>query len=102
MSLARAWDVLGFVHSRLGEHRQAISCVQRALALIREWKTPVRRWWRASLLTNLGDAHRSAGDLPAARQAWRQALQILDDLGLPDNRGIRARLERADRPSPPD
>jgi tetratricopeptide (TPR) repeat protein len=101
MNLASAWKVLGLVHFRLGEHRQAIGCYQQALAHARERKNPLARRWLASLLTALGDACRAAGDLPAATDAWRQAVQILDDLGMPDTRRIIARLEQAGTPSPP-
>jgi hypothetical protein len=38
-------------------------------------------------------------DLGAA-EAWQQALDILDDLRLPDSLGVRARLEQAGRSSP--
>lgn len=55
----------------------------------------------AGLLADYGEACQAAGDLPAARQAWQQALQILSDLGLPDNRRIRARLQQATTPRPP-
>ena len=99
--LALAWDALGLVHSRLGEHRQAISCYRRALILARERKNPLARGWLAGLLAGFGDACRAAGDLPAAVEAWQQALQILHDLGWPENRRIRARLEQAGLPSPP-
>jgi tetratricopeptide (TPR) repeat protein len=34
-ALAEAWQALGLVHSRLGEHRQAISCYRQALARAR-------------------------------------------------------------------
>ncbi len=101
MSLALAWDALGLVHCRLGEHRQAISCYQQALALVHQAKTPVARRMLAGQLTDFGDACRAAGDLQAAVEAWRHALQILDDLRLPNSQEVRARLERADRPSPP-
>jgi tetratricopeptide (TPR) repeat protein len=100
MSLARSWHVLGLVHSRLGEHPQAISCYRQALALAQQRKTLLARWWLASLLTSFGDACKASGDLPAARQAWQQALHTLDDLGLPANRRIRARLEQARTPNP--
>jgi tetratricopeptide (TPR) repeat protein len=95
---ALAWNVLGLVHTQLGEHREAISCHRQALDLAREWKTPLARRWLASLLTSFGDACQAAGDLPPARHAWQQALQIRHDLGLPESRQIRARLEQ---PSPP-
>jgi tetratricopeptide (TPR) repeat protein len=100
MTLARAWHVLGLVHSRLGEHPQAISCYHQALALAQQRKTLLARWWLASLLASFGDTYKAAGDLPAARQTWQQALHTLDDLGLPANRGIRARLKQARTPNP--
>jgi hypothetical protein len=40
-------------------------------------------------------------DLSAAVEAWRQALQVLDDLGWPDLLGVGDRLEQAGAPSPP-
>lgn len=101
MNLALAQNVLALVHSRLGEHNQAIACFRQAEALAHQRKTPLARKWLASLLTDFGAAHRAAGDLPAACQAWQQALQILDDLHMPDDRRIRARLQEASKPSPP-
>ena len=100
--LAFARDALGFVHSRLGEHRQAISCYRQALALVRELQHPLARALQVRLLAESGDAYRAAGDLPAADEAWRQALQILRDLGWPDLVGVGARLEQAGPTSPPD
>ena len=99
--VAIAWNALGLVHFRIGEHRQAISCYRQALILAREWKTPVTRRWRAGLLVNFGDACRAAGDLPAAAGAWKQALQVLDDLRLPDSLRVRARLEQPSLYRPP-
>jgi tetratricopeptide (TPR) repeat protein len=89
------------VHSQVGDYRQAINCYQQALDLARERKATLARRWLASLLTAFGDACQAAGDLPAARQAWQQALQIRDELGFQDTRRIRARLEHASAPSPP-
>jgi tetratricopeptide (TPR) repeat protein len=101
-SVAVAWGALGQVHSRLGEHRQAISCYRQAQTLARahERKSPLARWVLGMVLAGYGDACRRAGDLPAAIEAWQQALQILNDLGLPDNLRIRPRLERARSLSP--
>src|SRR5262249_59573957 len=101
-NLALAWGVLGWVHSRLGEHHQAISCYRHALDLAHQRKTAFAARWLATLLTDFGDACQAAGDLEAARQAWQQALQIRDGLGLPDTRRIRARLEHASLRGPPD
>ena len=91
----------GFVHSRLGEHRQAISCYRQALALVRELQHPLARALQVRLLAESGDAYRAAGDLPGADEAWQQALQILRDLGWPDLVGVGARLEQAGPTSPP-
>jgi DNA-binding SARP family transcriptional activator len=100
-NIALAWGVLGLVHYRLGERHHAVSCYEQALVLANQWQTPLARRWLVSLLADFGDACRAASDLPAAARAWRQALQILDELGLPDSLGIRARLEQAGPPSPP-
>ncbi len=97
--VALAWSALGLVHSRLGEHPHAISCYRQALALGHQWKTPLARRWLADLLADFGDALQTAGDPPAARQAWQQALQILHDLGLPANPRIRDRLQQASQPA---
>jgi DNA-binding SARP family transcriptional activator len=98
-SVAIAWDALGVTHSRLGEPRQAIGCFQRGLALIRDLRNPLARLMTAIILAGFGDASRAAGDLPAAVEAWHQALQVLDDMGWPDLLGIGIRLEQAAPPS---
>ena len=100
-NLALAWGVLGLVHYRLGERHHAVACYRQALVLANQWKTPLAHRWLASLLADFGDACRAAGDLSAAAGAWQQSLQILDDLGLPDSLGVRARLEQAGPPRPP-
>ena len=98
---AMAWDALGVAHYGLGEPRQAMGCYRKGLALVRELKNPFARAMLASMLAEYGDACQAAGDLPAAVEAWRQALQVLNDLGWPDLLGIGARLEQAGAPSPP-
>jgi hypothetical protein len=58
-------------------------------------------------LDHLGDAYHAAGDRDAARDAWQQAVNILDQLGIvragtgpgyPDADEIRAKLHRLDTP----
>jgi DNA-binding SARP family transcriptional activator len=100
-NLALAWGILGLVHYQLGERHHAVSCYQQALLLANQWKTPLARRWLASLLADYGDACAAASDLPAATEAWQQALWILNELGLPDSLGVRARLEESGPPSPP-
>jgi len=99
-TLAMAWHARAFVHSQLGEQRKAISCYRQALALAGERKHPMARGVLVIMLAEFGDICRAAGDLPAAVQAWQQALQVLSDLGWPDLLGVGARLEQADLPSP--
>ena len=99
-TLAMAWHARAFVHSQLGEQRQAISCYRQALALAGERKHPMARGVLVIMLAEFGDICRAAGDLPAAVEAWQQALQVLRDLGWPDLLGVGARLEQADLPSP--
>ena len=98
--LAMAWHARAFVHSQLGEQRQAISCYRQALALVGERKHPMARGVLVIMLAEFGDACRAVGDLPAAVEAWQQALQVLRDLGWPDLLGVGARLEQAGLPSP--
>jgi tetratricopeptide (TPR) repeat protein len=99
-ALAMAWDTLGVVHSGLGEPGQAIGCYRQALALVHQLKYPMTLALMIMVLTEFGDACQATGDLPAAVEAWQQALQVLDDLGWPDLVGIHARLEQVGPPSP--
>jgi len=100
-TMAMAWDALGVVHSSLGEPHQAIGCYQQALALIHELNNALARALMILMLTELGDTRQAAGDLPAAAEAWQQALQVLDDMGWPDLAGVGARLEQLGLPSLP-
>ena len=60
------------------------------------FRTAGDRWGEADTLTNLGDIRRAAGELLHAREAWQQALAILDDLQRPDAAKVRAKLVRTD------
>ena len=57
------------------------------------------RWLEAGTLTHLGDTRYAAGDLPQARQAWQQALAILEDIQHPGTEQVRAKLGGADEKS---
>jgi tetratricopeptide (TPR) repeat protein/transcriptional regulator with XRE-family HTH domain len=86
---AHAWDSLGYAEHRLGHHRAAASCYQSALSLFRELRD---RFNEAEILAHLGDTCQAAENIPDARDAWQQALRILDDLNHPDADQVRARL----------
>jgi len=86
---AHAWDSLGYVEHQLGHHRDAADCYQNALSLFRELGN---RFNEADILTHLGDTRHAAGDQQEARAAWKQALDVLDDLHHPDADKVRAKL----------
>jgi tetratricopeptide (TPR) repeat protein len=83
---------LGYTFHRLGRYDQAIASYRQSLTLSRRLG---ERYYETETLIHLGDACRAAGDGPAARQAWRQALAVLDGDRHPDARRVRARLARA-------
>lgn len=50
-------------------------------------------WGMTFPLSNLGDCHQESGQLEAARQAWRQALATLNDVGHTDAQNVQAKLD---------
>jgi DNA-binding SARP family transcriptional activator len=88
---AAALDSLGYIRHQLGRHAEAARCYASALDLRRQTGA---RFQQAGTLERLGDTHNAAGDQCAARDTWRQALAILDELHHPDARGIRSKLDR--------
>ncbi len=86
---AQAWESLGFIHQHTGDPSQAIACYERSLRLHRDLAD---RYLTTKLLTRLGDAHQATGDIKAATRVRVEALAILDDLGHPDARQVRASL----------
>jgi tetratricopeptide (TPR) repeat protein len=77
------------VHHRLGQQEAAIDSYRKALTLYTETGD---RPNEAQALTDLGDALETAGDHGDAHDAWRAALDILDELGHADADLLRARL----------
>jgi DNA-binding SARP family transcriptional activator len=88
---ASVWDSLGYVHHHLRHHARSISCYHHAVGLFREVGS---RFDLADALSSLGDACHAAGQPATARDAWQQALAILDDLHHLDADGVRAKLQR--------
>ncbi|MDQ7911091.1 BTAD domain-containing putative transcriptional regulator [Phytohabitans sp. ZYX-F-186] len=87
---AHAWDTIGDAHRQLGQHQQAISSYQRAVDLFRAINS---RHPHADTLNRLAETYLTTGDTDAARNAWREALTLLDEIGHPDADDIRKRLE---------
>jgi tetratricopeptide (TPR) repeat protein len=72
---------LGYAHHGLGQYEQAIEYFQQELASRSEL---VDRYSQAVTFTYLGDSYHAAGHDDAARQAWRRALDMLENFGDPD------------------
>ncbi len=89
---AATLDSLGYTHHLQGEHAEAIRCCGLAAELDRRLGY---RYAEGEALAHLGDARHAAGDRDAARDAWLQALAILDDLEDPGATELRAKLSRA-------
>jgi hypothetical protein len=53
------------------------------------------RFDEADALICLGDTREAAGDLAQAREAWQQAVTILEDLQHPQAGQVRAKLANA-------
>jgi hypothetical protein len=64
-----------------------------ARAVAASW---VDRHTEAMALAGLGDTLHTAGRVAEAREAWRSALALFDDLGDPGSDRIRARLAEVD------
>jgi DNA-binding SARP family transcriptional activator/tetratricopeptide (TPR) repeat protein len=83
------WDTLGYAELFLGEFARAIAHFEYALGLCRDHGN---RTTEAEILTHAGSAHHAACELTQAREAWRQALAIYDDIGHGDADKVRAKL----------
>jgi DNA-binding SARP family transcriptional activator len=87
---AFTWDSLGYVHHLRGQHEAAITCHQQAAAMLAELGS---FWYRAEVLINLGDTHAAAGDPQAARELWREALEVFERMHHPETERLRAKLQ---------
>ena len=88
---AATWDSLGYSLLHLGRLDEAISCLRTAVGLIEVLRTG---YYQTTMLVHLGDAYYAAGELPQARQAWQEALAILEDLNHSDADQVRIKLAR--------
>ncbi len=83
------WDTMGLAYHHVGLHAEAIGCFQRGRDICREFGD---RFNEASLLTHLGDAANAAGDVDTARDSWRRAMEIFDELGHTDTQELLHKL----------
>ncbi|GAA1672951.1 BTAD domain-containing putative transcriptional regulator [Nonomuraea maheshkhaliensis] len=85
----QAWAGLGYAHHHLGRHDDAVTRYRQALELLRAGRD---RATEAETLVHLGDAYAALRSDQSARQAWQDALAVLDELGSPDAEHVRAKL----------
>jgi tetratricopeptide (TPR) repeat protein/transcriptional regulator with XRE-family HTH domain len=90
---AATLDSLGYAHHLLGHHEQAIACYQQSLTIQPEVRD---RYKQAMTLSHLGDTYHATGNLDTARNAWYEALDILDRLGVTLGAGLSAGYPDAD------
>ncbi|MBM2614792.1 tetratricopeptide repeat protein [Actinoplanes sp. LDG1-06] len=86
---ANTWDSVGYAYHHLGRQAEAIDCYRRALELFREVGD---RFNETEALVHLGEAKLTEGDPAGAREAWSEALAILEDLHHPDAERLRERI----------
>ena len=97
-NVANILDSIGYAYRHLGHHARAAACYRRAVHMYTELGY---RYPRAKTLGYAGDAHYAAGDLPAAQDAWQEALHILGELHHPDADRLRAELQALATGAPP-
>ncbi len=88
---ALALDDLARAQRLAGDHRQSIASYQQVISMQEQ---AGNRFGHAHSLIGLGDAYDAAGHDQSAREAWRQALDVLGDLHHPDAERARARLQQ--------
>jgi tetratricopeptide (TPR) repeat protein len=91
-------DSLGYAHRHLGHHARAAACYRHAVRLNVELG---ETYYQARTLASAGNAYRAAGELPAAHDAWQEALGILAWLHSPHADQLRAELEALATGAPP-
>jgi tetratricopeptide (TPR) repeat protein len=94
---AATLDSVGYAYHQMGRQAEAIGYFRRSARLYGELGN---RFKQAEPLAHLGDALHAHGSPHDARNAWLDALALLDDLGHPDARLIRARLRKLTTASP--
>jgi DNA-binding SARP family transcriptional activator/tetratricopeptide (TPR) repeat protein len=90
---AGTWDSIAFAHHHLGAYQPAIKGYEQALTGYHELGD---RLSEAAVLIHLGDTQETTGDVESARDTWRRALRIFEDLDQPDAAEARMRLGRTE------
>jgi tetratricopeptide (TPR) repeat protein/transcriptional regulator with XRE-family HTH domain len=80
---------IGHTHQQLGHHPKAMEYLTRVTEMVREIGDRHLEGWT---LACMGDSYLAEGETEAARDAWRQALHILKDIGHTGTGEIEAKL----------
>ncbi|MFI6599470.1 BTAD domain-containing putative transcriptional regulator [Nonomuraea sp. NPDC050536] len=84
-----AWDSVAYVLDLKGDLAGAVACFERAAELLHGCDDLHAA---AETLVRLGETHVRAGDVTAARQAWKQAAEFFDSLGDAQAEQVRERI----------
>jgi tetratricopeptide (TPR) repeat protein len=79
---------IGGIKSELGRYEEALSYLQQSLDIDRQLDDV---YWQGIVLKNIGETYLAAGDPCRARDAFQQAVSILDGLHHPDAEILRAK-----------
>ena len=71
---AAYWDSLGWARFRLGQPREALAAVERAIVLQSDAGEPAD----GEILDHLGEIQSALGNGDAARRAWRESAEAYD------------------------
>jgi len=93
---ADTWDSLGYAHRGLADYAQSTVAYQHAVDLYQHLGN---RYNEADTLASLGDTLHRNGNLEDARDAWKHALYILDELEHPGAGSLRDKLDRHESPA---
>jgi DNA-binding SARP family transcriptional activator len=85
---------LGGAYRHLGRYDRALACQREGLALTERVGD---RFSRAQCLRELGATWHAMGDRRQARAAWIEAVDLFQELGVPEAAEVRDLLDRVDR-----
>lgn len=88
-SVASAWDSIGFIQHAMRDLEASEEAYQRALAA---WRDIDERYYQARTLERLGRLRVDMAERRGAIEALKSAVELFDELGLPQADSVRTRL----------
>lgn len=86
---AATWDTLGYIHQHMGDIQKAIASYESALRL---HQLNGDLFGEATVLTHIGDSYLVANKDVAACGIWQRAMEILEEIGHPSAKDVRAKI----------